>query len=160
MTTIEQKIEELLLPSLTEMGYSMVRVKLFKTGKNTTLQLMIEHSDGASINLDDCEKVSREVSVLLDVSDPIKGHYNLEVSSAGLDRPIVKLDDYKRFVGNPVIVKTYVSKFGCKVFEGSLDYADDHIIKLTLKKPLKTGDHTVELSYNEISSARLNDISL
>ena len=158
MTTTEQKIEELLAPAVTELGYSIIRLKIFKIGKDTTLQIMIEHTNGAPVDLEDCEKVSREVSVLLDVSDPIKGQYNLEVSSAGLDRPLVKVSDYKRFIGKPVVIKTYVSKLGCKVFDGILDYADEDIVRLSLKNPLSSGNFSVELAYTEISNARLNDV--
>ena len=156
MTTTEKKIEEYCTPALTELGYSIIRIKIFKAGKHTTLQLMIERADGNSVGLQDCEKVSREVSVLLDVLDPIKGHYSLEVSSAGIDRPLTKVSDYKRFVGKDIIVKTYASKAGYRLFKGVLEYADERLIRISLKKPLDTGEFQLELAYDEISDAQLD----
>lgn len=157
MVAVEQKIEEYLTPALTEFGYSIVRVKLFRLGQHrTTLQVMMERVNGDSVDLDDCEKASREISVLLEVLDPIKGQYNLEVSSTGLDRPLVRIADYKRFIGREVIVKTYVSKDGHKVFKGVLDCADDNIIKLSLKNSSQSGDFRIELAYDEISGAKLD----
>lgn len=156
MTTVEQEIEKYCTPALSELGYSIVRTKLFKAGKHTTLQLMIEHADGCSVNLSDCEKVSREVSILLDVLDPIKGKYNLEVSSAGLDRPLTKISDYKRFIGNSIVVKTHVAKQGCRIFRGILEYADEKLIRLSINKPSSIGDFQLELAYDEIGDAQLN----
>lgn len=157
MSSVTQKIEEYLKPYLKDLGYIIVRVALFGQGRNKTLQIMLEKNDGTSVNIDDCEKASKEISVLLDVLDPIKEHYNLEVSSTGLDRPLVKKTDYKRFCGNKILVKTYVSKYNQKVFQGILEYADDKQIKLTLQCPLLNGDISIELEYDEISSAHLNN---
>lgn len=156
MSTIEQKIETHLSPALIELGYSIVRIKLFKFGQHTTLQIMIERTNGDSVDLDDCEKASKEISVLLEILDPIKGQYNLEVSSTGLDRPLVRASDYKRFVGKNIIVKTYISKNGRKIFKGVLNYADDSVIRLLVKNSLQSGDFNVELAYDEISGARLD----
>lgn len=156
MNITEKRIEEYCTPALAELGYSVIRTKLFKTGKHTTLQLMIEHTNGNSVNLEDCEKASREVSVLLDVLDPIRGTYSLEISSAGLDRPLIEVEDYKRFSGSNVFVKTHTAKYGCRTFRGVLEYADDLLIRLSLKKPLSTGDFQLELAYDEISDAQLD----
>lgn len=156
MITTEKKIEEFCTPALSELGYSIIRVKLFKAGRYTTLQVMIEHSDGSPVDLEDCEKASREVSVLLDVLDPMMGQYSLEISSGGLDRPLIKVSDYKRFVGNNIIVKTNVAKAGSRIFKGILESADEQLIRLTLKKPLCTGEIQLELAYDEISNAQLD----
>ena len=157
MSSVIQRVEEYLKPALKDLGYVIVRVALFGQGKNRTLQIMLEKTDGTSVNIDDCEIASKEISVLLDVLDPIKGHYNLEVSSTGLDRPLVKKEDFIRFCGNKVLVKTYVSKYNTKVFKGILDSADDKSIKLTLQCPLMNGDISIELEYDEISSAHLDN---
>lgn len=157
MSSLVQRIEEYLKPSLKELGYLIVRVALFGQGKNKTLQIMLEKNNGASVNIDDCEIASKEISVLLDVLDPINGYYNLEVSSTGIDRPLVKKEDYIRFLGNNVLLKTYASKYNQRVFKGILEFADDKVIKLNLQCPLSNGDISIELGYDEISSAHLNN---
>ena len=157
MSSVIQRIEEYLKPSLKDLGYAIVRVALFGQGKNRTLQIMLEKNDGTSVNIDDCEKASKEISVLLDVLDPIKGHYNLEVSSTGIDRPLVKKEDYIRFCGNQVLVKTYTPKCNQKLFKGILESADDKKIKLTSECPFLNGDIFIELEYDEISSAHLDN---
>ena len=157
MSSVVQRIEEYLNPAVKAMGYVIVRVALFGHGKNRTLQIMLEKNDGTSVNIDDCEIASKEISVLLDVLDPIKGHYNLEVSSTGLDRPLVKKEDYIKFCGNQVLVKTYTSKYNQKVFKGKLECANDTTIKLVSQCPFFNGDISIELRYDEISSAHINN---
>lgn len=157
MSSLVQRIEEYLQPSVRDLGYVIVRVSLFGQGKNRTLQIMLEKNDGTSVNIDDCEIASKEISVLLDVLDPINGYYNLEVSSTGLDRPLVKKEDYIRFCGNQVLVKTYASKYNQRIFKGILEFADDKQIKLNLQCSLSNGDISIELGYDEISSAHLDN---
>ena len=90
-----KRIEALISPSLQEMGLSIVRTQL--SGKERLkLQIMIERSNGTSVNLGDCTKASRAISTLMDVEDPIRGSYTLEVSSPGIDRPLVHLKDFER----------------------------------------------------------------
>lgn len=157
MSSVIQRIEEYLTPAVKAMGYTIVRVALFGHGKNKTLQIMLEKNDGTSVNIDDCEIASKEISVLLDVLDPIKGHYNLEVSSTGINRPLVKKEDYTRFCGNQVLVKTYTAKYNQKIFKGTLDCANDTTIKLVSQCPFLNGDISVELRYDEISSAHIDN---
>ena len=157
MSSVIQRIEKYLKPSLKNLGYAIVRVALFGQGKNRTLQIMLEKNDGTPVNIDDCEIASKEISVLLDVLDPIKGHYNLEVSSTGIDRPLVKKEDYVRFCGNQVLVKTYTSKCNQRLFKGILESADDKKIKLISECPFLNGDIFIELEYDEISSAHLDN---
>ena len=108
------------------------------------------------INIADCEKVNKEVSVLLDVLDPIRNRYTLEVSSAGINRPLVKIADYIRFCGQDILAKTYVTKEKRKVFVGKLVQADNNKITIELNELLHNGEKQIELLYDEISSARLN----
>ena len=96
-------IECLIAPSLVSRGYTLVRLRL--TGvRRRTLQLMAERSDGEAMTTDDCAEISRAISVLLDTKDPIEGTYNLEISSPGIDRPLVKTEDFSRYVGFEVDV--------------------------------------------------------
>src|SRR5205823_15005961 len=85
-------------PSLAVMGYQAVRLA-FVGARGATLQIMAERVDGAAMTVEDCAEISRAVSALLDVADPIASAYTLEVSSPGIDRPLVRPEDYERFTG-------------------------------------------------------------
>ena len=93
------EIERLIAPSLAAQGYDVVRVLLMGGARHATLQIMIERADRMAVSVDDCTAASRTVSALLDVEDPIAGTYTLEVSSPGIDRPLVKPADFDRFTG-------------------------------------------------------------
>ena len=94
-----EKIEQEIAPSLKEMGYEVVRVAL--NGNETkVLQVMAERLDRVDMTVDDCADISRTVSALLDVADPFSGRYTLEVTSPGLDRPLLRPTDYARFAGD------------------------------------------------------------
>jgi ribosome maturation factor RimP len=137
-------------------GCKIVRVTLTKSGKSQTLQVMIEKLDETPATMKDCENVGRALSVKLDILDPISEHYSLEVSSTGLDRPLVKPDDFKRFLGKNVVVKTYVLKDGRKTFKGILESASDDGISLRSVAQLQDGFEEVDLQYSEISSAHID----
>ncbi|MBQ7524707.1 MAG: ribosome maturation factor RimP [Alphaproteobacteria bacterium] len=156
MSSVLEKIERELSPLVANFGCVIVRVKLNGSGRSKTLQIMIERENGDAANIEDCEKVSRIVSVKLDVMNPIDGHYNLEVSSTGIDRPLVKPKDFARFCGKPVVIKTYTSKNGCKIFKGKLDFASESGIKVVSDAPLQDGNRITELLYEEISSAHID----
>lgn len=103
---LTRRIQELIEPSLEDMGYEVVRV-LYRSGENATLQIMAERKDDQPMNVDDCADISRVVSALLDVDDPITEAYNLEVSSPGIDRPLTRLKDFDRFRGFVARVETH-----------------------------------------------------
>lgn len=98
------QIETLVLPILDDLGYELVDLQLQQDGKQLALRLFIDKPAG--ITLDDCVAVSREVSAILEVEDPIRSAYRLEVSSPGLDRPLKKPADFERFVGKKVKLKS------------------------------------------------------
>ncbi len=98
------QIETLVLPILDDLGYELVDLQLQQDGKQLALCLFIDKPAG--ITLDDCVEVSREVSAILEVEDPIRSAYRLEVSSPGLDRPLKKPADFERFVGKKVKLKS------------------------------------------------------
>jgi ribosome maturation factor RimP len=85
--------------TLVDLGYALVRIMLLPGRRSATLQLMAERADRTAMTVEDCETITRAISPVLDVADPIKGHYSLEVSSPGIDRPLVHLQDYDRFKG-------------------------------------------------------------
>jgi ribosome maturation factor RimP len=109
---------DLLEPVVTGMGYELVEIEYNPSARHGLLRLYIDHEDG--IQLDDCTDVSNQVSALLDVEDPIPGHYNLEVSSPGLDRPLRGLEDYERFSGEIVKIRTGMAINGRRNFKGRL----------------------------------------
>jgi ribosome maturation factor RimP len=112
-------IEQLIEASLAASGYRVVRVVL-KGGRGATLQVMAERLDEVPMSVDDCARISHTVSALLDVADPIAGAYRLEISSPGIDRPLVKPADYDRFSGREAKVELTLPQGGRKRFRGRL----------------------------------------
>ena len=156
MAALTEKLEGELAPLVKEFGCEIVKVSLFEQGKRKILQIMIEENNGNSASIDDCQKVSRAISLKLDVMNLITSRYNLEISSAGIDRPLVKPKDFMRFCNSPVVVKTYEAKFGHKTFKGNLEFASESGIKVKLDVPLDNNDDEVLLLYEEITSAHIN----
>ena len=89
---------------LSKEGYRLIRVRKFK-GKKDTMQFMVERKDLEAISLGDCKKLSKYISTILDMENPIKNNYYLEVSSPGLERPLIELSDFKRYRGNVIKIK-------------------------------------------------------
>jgi len=143
------EVERLIAPTLDAMGFDIVRVQL-SGDRRPRLQIMAEHSDGREMNVDDCAEISRAVSALLDVEDPIAGAYSLEVSSPGIDRPLVALGDYERFAGHLAKVETRVPVDGRKRFRGSLAGVEGGQVRLDL-----VDDGSVLLPFEQISRAKL-----
>ncbi|WP_010300630.1 ribosome maturation factor RimP [Candidatus Odyssella thessalonicensis] len=151
---ILKKVEEILEPSLSHMGYEIVRVQMSGL-KRKTLQIMIDRLDGTGIKLEDCEQVSRYASVLLDQHDPISGAYMLEVSSPGLDRPLVKQKDYQRFLGHDIVLKSHVLIGNRKTFHGKLEFASESEVVLTIKNSANESEQ-VTIPFSDIKSAKLH----
>jgi len=122
-------IAQMIGPSLTAMGYSVVRV-VVTTGRRATVQIMAERIDDNPMTVDDCALISRSVSALLDVADPIAGAYTLEISSPGIDRPLVKPEDYDRFSGRQARIELSEPIGGRKRFRGRLLGIADGDIRL------------------------------
>lgn len=125
-TSIVRQVWEHLEPEISESGYELIEVEFGQFGSGYSLRLFIDHKDG--ITLDDCTAVSRLISALLDQNDFIDMHYNLEVSSPGLDRPIRKPEDFERFAGEKVKLKTIAPVEGRKRFAGVLTGFKDGLI--------------------------------
>lgn len=146
---IEQKITLIIEKSLEDLGYELVRVKYFNLGKKNILQIMIDRLDQKPIIVDDCEKASNTISVLLDVEDPIDGEYNLEVSSPGIDRPLTKAKDFARFVGYDITLEIMRPINGQKRFQTKLIEADDEKIKI------EQNEQVIEIEIENIETAKL-----
>jgi ribosome maturation factor RimP len=95
---LADRIEKLISPTIQELGFEVVRVEVLGE-MNPCLQIMADRLDQAGMNVDDCAQISRAVSAILDVEDPITNAYTLEVSSPGMDRPLVKREHFDRFAG-------------------------------------------------------------
>ena len=112
------QLRQLIEPAVESLGYELVGVEYRGSATNGLLRVYIDHQDG--ITLDDCQAVSHQLSGVLDVEDPIHGHYALEVSSPGLDRPLFKAQDYARFAGQQVKVRMHGMIEGRRNFTGRL----------------------------------------
>lgn len=121
-------IDRMIRPSVADLGYRIVRIK-FMSGKRPVLQIMAERADG-TMSIEDCEILSRSISALLDVEDPIAGPFALEVSSPGIDRPLVELDDYERFRGFEARIDLKEAVEGRKRFVGRLEGIENGEIRL------------------------------
>ncbi|NIL94246.1 MAG: ribosome maturation factor RimP [Woeseiaceae bacterium] len=124
MTATE--LARLLEPTIERLGYEMSDLEVKLGGRGGVVRIFIDHPDG--ISLDDCERVSLAVSALLDVEDPLPGHYNLEVSSPGLDRKLTKVEHFHRFKGETLKVSMRFPIAGRKRFRGTLVSSDDENI--------------------------------
>ena len=147
---IEQKIEQEITPSLTDMGYEIVRVSL-QGGDIKTIQVMAERLDRKEMTLNDCTQISRTVSALMDVMDPFSGRWTLEVSSPGIDRPLLKPADYERFMGKEAKIETHADLNGRKRFKGRLLKLND----LKNGVVLHVDGDDVELMFDNIHKAKL-----
>jgi ribosome maturation factor RimP len=146
-----RRVAAIIEPTLQSMGYRLVRVKF--TGRS--LQIMAERPDG-SMTVDDCAALSRAISPLLDVEDPIPGSYTLEVSSPGIDRPLVRLEDFERWAGHLARVELKAPVNGRRRFRGVIESASGNAITLTLPPDANAGDATsVELGFDDIADAKL-----
>ena len=96
-----EKLNELLLPLVSDLGLEFVGLEFSPGHGGSRLRVFID-APGQAVTIDDCERVSREISALLDVNDPIQGRYTLEVSSPGIDRPLFTIEHFRRFIGSEV----------------------------------------------------------
>ncbi len=117
------ELEKLLEPSIERLGYELSDLEVRLGGKSGVIRLFIDHPDG--IGIEDCERVNGAVSALLDVEDPIPGHYDLEVSSPGWNRKLRKVEHFQRFAGETVKVEMRFPIAGRKRFHGTLLSSDD-----------------------------------
>lgn len=103
---LEKKIFDIVQPVIEELGFRLLYIKSFGEGGAHTIQVIAENPETGRLGIDDCIKISRESSALMDVDDPIEGRYKLEVSSPGIDRMLITVEDFSRYVGFEVKVET------------------------------------------------------
>jgi len=130
LAKFEQKLTEMLRPAVEETGKELLGIEFLSAGNHSVLRLFIEHENG--INVDDCAEVSRQVSAILDVEDPISTEYNLEVSSPGVDRPLFELKHFQAVIGETVNVKLSMPLNGRRKFKGKLEAIENDVLIVTV----------------------------
>jgi ribosome maturation factor RimP len=129
---LEARIAEAVAPTLEHMGYELVRVQI--SGKERpTVQIMADRADGAPFRVEDCEAISHALGAVLDVADPFRGEWTLEVSSAGIDRPLTRAKDWERYAGHVATVELAVPIEGRRRFKGIALGADAETARLRLE---------------------------
>jgi ribosome maturation factor RimP len=147
MAKIEAIITEIAQPIIEENGMELVDVEFVKEGSEWFLRIFIDKEEG--IDLNDCEKISKLIGNLLDEKDPINQSYHLEISSPGIERPLKKTQDFLRFQGHSIQVRTFKPIEGRKKFIGTLETANDDEISILI------GEDRVSIPRNKISKANL-----
>ncbi|MFI4999918.1 MAG: ribosome maturation factor RimP [Reyranellales bacterium] len=148
MSDLQRRIEDIIAPTVVGMGYELVRVAMSRGGG--TLQIMIERADGGPMDVEACAAVSRALSAVLDVEDPIPSGYTLEVSSPGIDRPLTRPKDYARWAGHLARFETAEPIDGRRRFKGTLLGLQDDTVKLRLED-----GHEAQLPLAAVTRAKL-----
>lgn len=146
---IQSEIEQLIRPTVESMGYVLWGCEYLAQGKHSLLRVYIDKADG--IGVEDCQSISHQVSAILDVDDPIPGHYSLEVSSPGIPRPLFYSDQYKQYIGSEVNIKLYKPILGKRKFVGTIVSADDDTLVL------KIGTEQQDFPFSTIVKANLGE---
>ena len=149
-TGLSARVATLAAPVLEDLGLRLVRVRVSGSAGSCTVQIMAERSDG-SMAIEDCEAASRALSPVLDAADPVESAYRLEISSPGIDRPLVRRSDFERYAGHVMKVELALPRDGRKRFRGVLMGADGDAARLRSEE---TGEETL-LPIEEMSEARL-----
>lgn len=150
-TTQERQITSLIEPAIADLGYELIQVRLIGSQKLQTLQVMAENPKTGKLDLNGCTAISRSISAILDVEDPIASAYQLEVSSPGMDRPLVKAADFEKYAGYKISVETDMPLEGDqKRFKGVLTSFADGMLQLTLDE-----EKNVEIEFENVLRARL-----
>ena len=140
------ELRKLIEPAVTALGFELVGVEFIRA-RHGVLRVYIDHENGIGVN--DCKAVSHQVSGLLDVEDPIRGEYSLEVSSPGLDRPLFQARDFERFAGHEINLRLLAPVDGQRKFKGTLaGMRDDHVV-------IRMDDEELLVRLDEIDQARL-----
>ena len=156
---VERKVEELVSPILEDMGLELYEVSFHPAGNRSVLRVFIDRPEGG-ITLTECAEVSRELSAVLDVEDPIPSSYTLEVSSPGATRRLRNERDFERAVGKLVLVETVEAVDGKRRFVGRLVAFESGVATIEVRKRAKKGmrpkvDKLVDIPYEQVKFARL-----
>lgn len=157
MQAIEKKVWDLVQPAIEELGLRLVRVRLSGGDRHSTLQLMIEpqeknRDNRLAVTIDQCTAVSRQVSTLMDVEDPIQTAYSLEVSSTGAERPLVTLEDFKAYAPHRIKVELNGPVEGRRRFEAMLEGVEGETLHLRPSDDLAL---LMEVPFAQVRQGRL-----
>ncbi len=149
----EARVAAIVEPEIEALGFRLVRVHL--SGQNgMTMQIMVERPDGM-INVSECETVSRALSPLLDIEEPIQGNYHLEVSSPGIDRPLVRISDFDTWAGHVAKLETDQMINGRKRYKGTILSTDGNVITFKRDEVKQDEDAEFTIDIADIASVKL-----
>jgi ribosome maturation factor RimP len=143
-------LSRMIEPEVQHLGYDLVRVAMIGGTSDPTLQVMAERADTRQLDLSDCERISRRLSEVLDLCDPIEGSYRLEVSSPGIDRPLTRLHDFADWAGYEARISLKEARGERKQFSGTLEGVDGDTVQLRGKD-----GQDYALPFSDIASAKL-----
>lgn len=147
MATLEQNLQEMLQDAVEDLGCELWGIECQRVGRFMTVRLFIDKDGGVTV--DDCADVSRQVSAILDVEDPIADKYNLEVSSPGLDRPLFTLPQFERYIGQDIAVHLRIPVIERRKWQGKLERIEKDMITLIV------GDQEQILVFGNIQKANI-----
>jgi ribosome maturation factor rimP len=128
LATLEQNLQEMLQGAVEDLGCELWGIECQRAGRFMTVRLFIDKEGGVTV--DDCADVSRQVSAILDVEDPIADKYNLEVSSPGLDRPLFTLSQFERYIGQDIAVHLRIPVMERRKWQGKLERIENDMVIL------------------------------
>lgn len=152
-TGLDQRVAAIIEPVLVGMGFRLVRVRLLNLN-GLTLQVMTERNDG-TMTVEDCEEVSTAISPVLDVEDPIDKAYHLEVSSPGIDRPMVRKSDFQRWIGHIVKCETSILVDNRKRFRGKIVAVDADGFTIERDEATRGEEQKVTIPFSTLAEAKL-----
>ncbi len=141
------QLEAIIEPAVKALGFELVGVEYISQGRHSMLRIYIDSDAG--ITVDDCADVSNQVSAVLDVEDPIRGEYTLEISSPGVDRPLFKMEHYERFAGHQVELRLRLPIEGRRKYKGTIKRVEENQVVVEVEG----GEHRFSLA--DIEKARL-----
>lgn len=152
LSPLEERLTELLDPVIDGMGYRLVRVNIGGQEKNPIVQIMAENPETHNLGVDECAELSRDISALLDVKDPIKSAYRLEVSSPGIDRPLTRIADFANNIGKTAKIEMAVPmESGRKRFQGAIKSVNEEAGLIGIEFE----NERIELPFAEMAKAKL-----
>lgn len=152
MDLVSDRVRSIIAPPLEAEGIAVVKANVIFLQRNARVEILLERVNGDSVTLDECQKATRIISTHLDVEDPIEGAYILEISSAGVDRPLMRKEDYPRFVGKKINLRTHSAIGEQKIFSGILSEVSESGI--CLKDELQKKE--VNILWENIKKAKLD----
>lgn len=130
MATLEQRLTELFEAPVTALGFELWGVEFIRAGKHSTLRVYIDGPHGVSV--DNCVEISQQISAVLDVEDPISSEYYLEVSSPGLDRSLLKIEHFQRYIGENATIVLRMAMNNRRKYKGTIKQIDGEMITITV----------------------------